>query len=593
MENLQMLNLAYNRIGGSIPQQLDGLRSLSELHLDGNMFLGSIPDSIGNMTQLQSVALSNNLLSSTIPSSIWHLSDVLVLDLSHNSLDSFLPTDVGSLHAIVELNLSTNRFIGKLPEALGSLLTLENLDISHNSFQGPIPQSLGQLISIQSLNLSSNSFSGAIPKSLANLTLLHNLNLSFNRLEGQVPEGGVFSNLTIQSLMGNAALCGATLLGMSACFHDDGGVSHSRSTRRLLIYSLPVIASTMLLAACFYLLITKLNRRRKKTAVPADTVHVPDHRLISYHELSRATDNFSEANLLGTGSFGSVFKGQLDDGSLVAIKVLNLQTEGATESFHTECRALRMARHRNLVKILSATSNLDFKALVLQYMPNGSLERWLYSYNYCLSLIERINIMLDVAMALEYLHHHHLEVVLHCDLKPSNVLLDEDMVAHVSDFGIAKLLHGISRSIASATAPGTIGYMAPEYGLNGTASRRSDVYSYGILLLEAFTRKKPTDAMFCGELSLRQWVNQAFPSAVLNVVDGNLLRDEAGCSASNAFSNEGLMEDLSRRHTCVSSILELGLLCSKELPKERILMEDVVVRLKKIKEQYLSNSYGD
>ena len=135
-------------------------------------------------------------------------------------------------------------------------------------------------------------------------------------------------------------------------------------------------------------------------------------------------------------------------------------------------------------------------------------------------------------------------------------------------------------------------YCLTEYGLNGRISRRSDVYSYGILLLETFIRKKPTDAMFVGELSLRRWVDQAFPSTMMNVVDDSLLRDEAGWNTDNTFSNERLMEDLSRRHACLSSVLELGLLCSKELPEERILMEVVVVRLKKIKKKYLSNSSG-
>ena len=120
-----------------------------------------------------------------------------------------------------------------------------------------------------------------------------------------------------------------------------------------------------------------------------------------------------------------------------------------------------MIRHRNLVKIISTCSNLDFKALVLQFMPNGSLERWLYCHNYCLSLLQRITIIIDVASALEYLHHRLPQVILHCDLKPSNILLAEDMTAHVSDFGIAKLLAGDSQSLASASARGTIGYIPP------------------------------------------------------------------------------------------------------------------------------------
>lgn len=198
---------------------------------------------------------------------------------------------------------------------------------------------------------------------------------------------------------------------------------------------------------------------------------------ITYAELSRATDGFSSAKKIGTGSYGSVYKGCSGE-SIVAVKVLDLQQRGASKSFIAECEALRSIRHRNLLKIVTSCSSIDFagnefKALVYDYMPNGSLEKWLYVDNADdqdsgrrqLSFVQRVSIAIDIAQALDYLHHHADPPVVHCDLKPSNVLLDNDMTAHVGDFGLARLLYDknpqIQSSLSTGAFKGTIGYVAP------------------------------------------------------------------------------------------------------------------------------------
>ncbi|XP_040369263.1 receptor kinase-like protein Xa21, partial [Rosa chinensis] len=293
-------------------------------------------------------------------------------------------------------------------------------------------------------------------------------------------------------------------------------------------------------------------------------------RRVSHQELLSATDGFNESNLLGTGGFGSVYKGTLSDGMDVAIKVFNLELEDAFSSFEVECEMLSNVRHRNLVKVISGCSQLDFKGLILNYMPNGSLEKWLYSQNSSLNIMQRLDIMIDVASALEYLHHGYEVPIVHCDLKPRNILLDDDMVAHVADFGIATLLGG-GDSMTQTMTLATIGYMAPEYGMQGIVTRRGDVYSFGIIVMETSTRRKPTDEIFTGEMRLNQWVaNFLVADAIVEVVDASLLGSEEA-------------HDFLSKRDCLSSIMRLVVACSAESPEERINMQEAVATLKTIK----------
>nr|DAD45177.1 TPA_asm: hypothetical protein HUJ06_003407 [Nelumbo nucifera] len=552
LKKLQRLYLSHNKIEGSIPDGLCSLVQLGELVLEDNKLSGHLPNCMGNLYRLKLLFIGSNMLISKIPQSLWNLTDLLLLNLSHNSLEGDLAPEVGNLNLLEKLDVSSNRLTGNIQATIGNLQRLNYLSLSKNRFQGPIPQSLGNLLSLEFLDLSFNDLSDEIPTSLEKLFLLKYLNLSYNRLQGKIPGGGPFANFTVQSFLGNEALCG------------------SGTKSFLQKWILPTIALVIIIV----LFLSTKHRMSKSLAPPqVDPPVQMGYRRIVHRELLHATNNFHAANLLGVGSFGSVYKATLSDGVMVAVKVLNLQNERTLKSFSAECQVMRNVRHRNLVRIISTCSNHNFRALVMQFMSNGSLEKWLYSDKHFLDLHQRINIMIDVACALEYLHHNYQETVVHCDLKPSNVLLDEDLVAYVGDFGIAKILTANKIAIQTNTL-GTMGYIAPEFGLKGRASTSSDVYSYGIMLMETFTRKRPTNKMFGEEMSLRQWVKSSLPNAVMEVVDKSLLI-------------KGKMDDLSMVRPGLASILKLALECSVESPKRRINMKQVVTVLKDVRNQFL------
>ncbi|PUZ76285.1 hypothetical protein GQ55_1G277300 [Panicum hallii var. hallii] len=587
MENLEVLDVVVNFMSGPIPTQIGTLTRLHMVFLEDNKFSGTIPNGVSNLSMLEQISLSHNQLSSSIPEGLFNLSNLAVLSLSHNSFTGALHSDLSPLGSLYYVDISSNSLVGTLPDSFGNLGLLSYLDLSHNTLQGSIPESYQKLIDLGLLDLSFNNLSGTIPKFLANFTLLTSLNLSFNEFQGEIPNGGIFSNISAQSLMGNPGLCGSPPLGFSPCRDTS-----NRTKKQLMRFILPTVLITVAaIAILLYLMVRKNNNMKRPdvTTISVDMGDVVNYRIVSYHEIARATENFNEDNLLGVGSFGKVFKGQLDDGSVVAIKVLNMQLEQALRSFDAECQVLRMAKHRNLIRILSTCSSLDFRVLLLQYMPNGNLDEHLHTGNRePLGFIKRLDIMLGVSEAMEYLHHYHHQVVVHCDLKPSNVLFDEEMTAHVSDFGIAKLLLANDNSISSASMPGTIGYIAPELAFMGKASPKSDVFSFGIMLLEVFTGKRPTDPMFVGETSLRQWVSRAFPAKLIDVVDEKLLQDEVishGVDHQTNTNSSALSSTTCSGHFLVS-IFELGLVCSSESPEQRMAMNEVTTKLKNIKQDH-------
>ncbi|RWR91203.1 Protein kinase domain-containing protein [Cinnamomum micranthum f. kanehirae] len=602
LPKLEVIVLSHNRFSGQIPESLGNLTRLYQLYLVGNDLQGSIPWSLGNCERLQELSLGKNNFTGTIPKQVLYFPPLRTLHVYMNSLSGPFPVDVDGLKNLEILDVSDNKFSGEIPSTLGTCTHLEFLYMKVNSFQGNIPSSLSSLKGLKELDLSHNNLSGQIPRYLEEFLFLQYLNLSFNDLEGAVPEHRIFQNASAMSIQGNRKLCGGiTKLGLPPC----SKLAPKKHKKALPLIGI-VISGIIVVLSLFMLSYFLARYRWKKSSKKSSIISSLGERFleVTYAELLKATDGFSSANLIGEGSFGFVYKGFLDQiGLTAAIKVLKLEQHRASKSFIAECKALRSIRHRNIVKILSVCSSIDFtgndfKALVFEYMPNGSLDTWLrpneeQHNSTCLNFIQRLNVAIDVASALDYLHHDCEAPVVHCDLKPSNVLLDEDMVAHVGDFGLARIFskdvgNCSQTQTSSIGIKGSIGYVAPEYGMGGEVSTYGDVYSYGILLLEMFTGKRPTDDVFKDNLNLHQLAKMAFPERVIEIIDQRLLLE----GNVNISSNEDYNEMRSRMHQCLLSLVRISISCSVEAPKERSEMRDVMLELQGVRDFYLGvNKY--
>ncbi|PVH47599.1 hypothetical protein PAHAL_4G098900 [Panicum hallii] len=556
LHSLVYLALAQNNLTGQIPDTIGNLVQLNDLKLDGNNLSGGIPATLGQCTQLKILNLAHNSLEGSIPSKIFKISSLSEeLDLSHNYLSGAIPEEVGNLINLNKLSISNNRLSGTIPSALGQCMLLEHLEMQSNYFEGSIPQSFAKLVGIIEMDISQNNLSGEIPEFFASYHSLHHINLSFNNFDGAVPRGGIFDIAGAVSIAGNDHLC-----------------------TNIPIQRMP-LCSTFI--------------DRKRMQAKPQTLH--EHmKKITYKDIVKATDRFSSANLIGSGSFGMVYKGNLNNQeNEVAIKIFNLDIYGAHRSFVAECEALRNIRHRNLVKILTVCSSVDysgadFKALVFQYMPNGSLEMWLHPKDHAhgerkiLNLSQRINIALDVASVMDYLHNQCASPLIHCDLKPSNILLDLDMAAYVSDFGLARFLcirdAGQDCSESLACLKGSIGYIPPEYGMREVISTKGDVYSFGVLLLEMITGSSPIDQKFTDGTNLHSFVDRAFPKKTHEIIDPVMLQDEVDVTET--------------MKSCIIPLVRIGLSCSMTSPRERPGMGQVCTEILKIK-QTLSNSHAE
>ncbi|KAL0726410.1 hypothetical protein Bca4012_022503 [Brassica carinata] len=488
------------------------------------------------------------------------------VDLGNANLSGQLVAQLGQLPNLQYLELYSNNITGPIPEQLGNLTELVSLDLYLNNLSGPIPSTLGRLQKLRFLRLNNNSLSGEIPRSLTAVSTLQVLDLSNTRLTGDIPVNGSFSLFTPISFA-NTNLTplpasppppiSPTPPSPAGSNRITGAIAGGVAAGAALLFAVPAIALALW--------------RRKKPQdhffdVPAEEdpeVHLGQLKRFSLRELQVASDNFSNRNILGRGGFGKVYKGRLADGTLVAVKRLKEErTQGGELQFQTEVEMISMAVHRNLLRLRGFCMTPTERLLVYPYMANGSVASCLRDRPESqppLDWPKRQRIALGSARGLAYLHDHCDPKIIHRDVKAANILLDEDFEAVVGDFGLAKLMDYKDTHVTTAVR-GTIGHIAPEYLSTGKSSEKTDVFGYGVMLLELITGQRAFDLARLAnddDVMLLDWVKGLLKEKKLEaLVDVDL--------QGNYIDEE------------VEQLIQVALLCTQSSPMERPKMSEVV-----------------
>lgn len=475
------------------------------VNLSANQITGGINRRLllGGCLQLKGFEAAYNNLSGLIPSAIGDLRMLLRLDLRGNGLNGTLPDQLGKLRDLKWILLGGNGLTGEIPSQLGALASLRVLDLSNNILTGKIPVSLSNASNLETILLNHNRLSGEIPSSFSMLAGLSVLDVSFNDLSGRIPhlkhvvDCGLFQGNSFLPQCPDSNSMSPTGLPFPMEVRRRGGRSS-----KLKLYVIAAVVSASLIMFVLVLLVLVLIFGRKKlvrltslrrkvvmtfTDAPAE---------LNYDNVVRATGNFSIRNLIGTGGFGATYKAELVPGFLVAVKRLSIGRFQGLQQFDAEIRTLGRIQHKNLVTLIGYHMGEAETFLIYNYLSGGNLESFIHDRsgkNACWPVIHKI--ALDVAHALAYLHYSCVPWIVHRDIKPSNILLDEELNAYLSDFGLARLLE-VSETHATTDVAGTFGYVAPEYATTCRVSDKSDVYSFGVVLLELMSGKKSFDPSF-------------------------------------------------------------------------------------------------
>ncbi|RCV09141.1 hypothetical protein SETIT_2G002700v2 [Setaria italica] len=594
LRHLEVLNLAGNALHGRLPATFpEGLKSLD---LSGNRLSGRIPPGIASCAALRRLRLSSNSLDGSIPQQIGKLAKLRVLELSGNRLTGGVPPELLHSRALVKMDLSNNLLSGQLPSGLKELKNLKFLSLSRNNFSGEIPSDLGQLKALKFLNLSSNSLLGAVPVELVgvrNRTVL----LLDNRLSGEItaaanphmPSASVVNVSSVTEVTSSvnpsrqptelftvSPRLSMRLLGdTSSGTPPDGSSSSGLGIKEIAAIAsgsaiVVILLVGLILCICTRKCALKPSRRslRRREVKVFDNVDIGAP--LTYETVVRATGNFNASNCIGNGGFGPTYRAEIAPGVLVAIKRLAIGKQHGDKEFQAEIRTLGQCRHPNLVTLLGYHISDSEMFLIYNYLPGGNLEKFIKERTKRPISWRRLHkIALDVARALSYMHEECVPRILHRDVKPNNILLDNECNAYLSDFGLARLLRN-SETHATTDVAGTFGYVAPEYAMTCRVSDKADVYSYGVVLLELISDKKALDPSFSpygNGFNIVSWA--------LKLVQRGRVRE---------FFIEGLWDKAP--HDDLVAFLNLAIQCTQESVASRPTMKHVVRCLRDIRPPY-------
>ncbi|RVW33155.1 Leucine-rich repeat receptor-like protein kinase TDR [Vitis vinifera] len=625
LKELTILSLMNNELAGEIPQGIGDLPNLDTLSLWNNSLTGTLPQNLGSNAKLMKLDVSSNFLTGSIPLNLCLGNHLIKLILFGNRLVSELPNSLANCTSLMRFRVQGNQLNGSIPYGFGQMPNLTYMDLSKNNqlpdniwrapslqifsasssnIRGKIPDFIG-CRSLYKIELQGNELNGSIPWDIGHCMKLLSLNLRDNSLTGIIPwEISTLPSITdysreLQRLIQSSHRSHTVLRNHLP--ESPPVVVHRKRGPLRGVVSKPCAAGTeaataedvrqqpkktagaivWIMAAAFgiglFVLIagSRCFRANYSRGISGEREMGP-WKLTAFQRLNFSADDVVECismtdKIIGMGSTGTVYKAEMRGGEMIAVKKLwgkQKETVRKRRGVVAEVDVLGNVRHRNIVRLLGWCSNSDSTMLLYEYMPNGSLDDLLHGKNKGDNLVAdwytRYKIALGVAQGICYLHHDCDPVIVHRDLKPSNILLDADMEARVADFGVAKL---IQCDESMSVIAGSYGYIAPEYAYTLQVDEKSDIYSYGVVLLEILSGKRSVEGEFGEGNSIVDWVRLKIKNK--NGVD-EVLDKNAGASCPSVREEMMLL-------------LRVALLCTSRNPADRPSMRDVVSMLQEAK----------